>query len=378
MLDNFDEENDFVEFFDIQNLYFDHPLSVEEYDELKEVILGFNNLSQIYFKGTCDLESIEKVKDLILMSNTVSDSKIEKIVTCELTYEEYNKLVNSSFKNPETWSISYYKDGNNYMIDTIPNVREFNGYIERIKVLIRKEKLSLLETVLRVYDIVKQFEYDENFKDDSLSTVVREKKCNNDGYNKLFSYILNKLNIPNYVGTIKNNNKESSLITMIMIDDDKYNIHGVYLFNPAFDTLDKDSYEEEIRMINYNYFGLKLADIEYSKYKDYLTDALGILAINDYDYALDRLSVKKNLTINKELNKIVTAFNTNFKFIYDYAHNSSYIDEKVIAKLCDNVYGDTIMDNYSAIVKKNYLDRKKELFDENIHEKFDKMLDRKS
>ena len=59
MLDNFDEENDFVEFFDIQNLYFDHPLSVEEYDELKEVILGFNNLSQIYFKGTCDLDSIE-------------------------------------------------------------------------------------------------------------------------------------------------------------------------------------------------------------------------------------------------------------------------------------------------------------------------------
>ena len=378
MLDNFDEENDFVEFFDIQNLYFDHPLSVEEYDELKEVILGFNNLSQIYFKGTCDLDTIEKVKDLILMSNTISDASIEKIVTCELDYDRYNYLVNSSFKNPDTWSVAYYKDGNNYMIDTIPNVREFNSYIERIKVVIRKEKLSILETVLRVYDIVKQFEYDEDFKDDSLSTIVKEKKCNNDGYNKLFSYLLNKLNIPNYLGVIKNNNKESSLITMIMIDDDKYNIHGVYLFNPAFDSLDKGSYKDDVRMINYNYFGLKLEDIEYSKYKDYLTDALGILAINDYDYALERLSAKKDLTINKELNKIVTTFGTNFKFIYDYAHNTSYIDENVIASLCENVYGDTIMEGFSSIVKKNYLDRKKELFNENIHEKFNKMLDRKS
>ena len=135
---------------------------------------------------------------------------------------------------------------------------------------------------------------------------------------------------------------------------------------------------EDVRMISYNYFGLKFEDIEYSKYKDYLTDALGILSINKYDYALDRLSSMKNLNINKELNKIVTSFNSNIKFIYDYIHNNSYIDEDVIEKLCDNIYEDTIMEGYSTIVKKNYLARKKELFRDNIHQEFGKMLDKKS
>ena len=239
MFEDFEEENDLVEFFDIQNLYFDHPLSVDELDELKQVLLGFNNLSQIYFKGTTDLKSIEKVKDLLLMSSTVMDDKIEKVITCDLSDEEYNKIVNTSFKNPETWSIAYYKDGNNYMVDTIPKVREFNSYIERIRTLVRKEKLSTLERVMRVYDIVKIIEYDENCKDNSLSRIVSTNKASNDGINKLFSYILDKINIPNYLGTMKNSDNESNLITAILIEDEKYNINGIFLFNPAFDSLDK-------------------------------------------------------------------------------------------------------------------------------------------
>ena len=378
MFEDFDEENDVIEFFDIQNLYFDHPLSIDEYDELKTILLGFNNLSQIYFKGTVDVKSIEKVKDLLLLSSTIDDSKIEKVITCELSDEEYNRIVNSNYKNPSTWSISYYKDGNNYMVDTIPKVREFNSYIERIRLLVRKEKLSVLEKVMRIYDIVKLLEYDDNCKDNSLSTIVSTNKANSDGFNKLFSYILDKVYIPSYLGTIKNSDNESSLITMIMIDDEKYKVNGVYLFNPAYDSIDKNSYDEDIRMISYNYFGLKLEDIEYSKYKDYLTDALGILAINKYDYALDRLSGMKSRGITKELNKMFTSFNCNFETIYNYAHNNSYIDENVIGKLCDNIYGNTILDKYSSIVINNYLDRKKELFKDNIKVEFNKMLDNKS
>ena len=378
MFEDFDEEKELIEFFDIQNLYFDHPLSIAEEEELKTVLLGFSNLSQIYFKGDIDLKSIEKVKDLLLMSSTIDDSKVEKVITCDLTYNEYTTLVNSNYKNPNTWSIAYYKDGNNYMIDNIPNVREFNSYVEKIKLLVRKEKLTPLETVFRLYDIVKLIELDESVKDDSLSLIVRKNKSNTDGYNKLFSYLLNILNISNYLGTIKNSSDESSLITLIDIEDNRYNIHGFYLFDPAYDTLDKKSYKDNVRMINYNYFGLKLRDIEFSKYKDYLTGALGILAINKYDYALDRLSSIKDLSINKELNKIFTIFGKNFKTIYEEVHNDSYIDEKIINALCDNVYEDTIRKNYSNIVIKNYLDRKKELFKETTRDKFNKMLDTKS
>ena len=374
MYDNFEEENNIVEFFDIQNLYFDHPLSIQELEELKVVILGYNNLSQIYFKGTCDLISIERVKNLLLISNTTDDSRIEKIITCDLNEEDYSYLINSNFENPSTWSISYYNDGNNYMIDTIPKVREFDSYVERIKKIVRKENLTPLEMVFRIYDIVKLIEFDNSLIDVSLSEIVNNNKSNTDGYNKLFSYLLKKINIPNYLGIIENSDKEKNLITFVLINDEKYNINGLYLFNPAYDSLDKKAYKEDIRMISYNYFGLKLEEIEYSKYKDCLKETLGILAINRYDYALDRLSNTKNLYISREFNKMYTVFNNNFKYLYESSHNNTFIDENIIAKLCDNVYENTIMDNYSSIVKKNYLDRKKELFNDNPHKKINEML----
>ncbi len=374
MYDNFEEENDFVEFFDIQNLYFDHPLSIQELEELKTVVLGYNNLNQIYFKGTCDLISIERVKNLLLISSTTDDSKIEKIVTCNLNDSDYSNLINSNFENPSTWSVSYYNDGNNYMVDTIPKVREFDSYVEKIKNLVIKEELTPLERVFRIYDIVKLIEFDNSLTDDSLSTIVNTNKSNVDGYNKLFSYLLNKINIPNYLGIIENSDKEKNLITLVLINDEKYNISGLFLFNPAYDSLDKNTYKEDIRMISYNYFGLKLEDIEYSNYKDSLKDTLGILAINKYDYAIDRLANTKNIHINREFNKMYTIFNNNFKYLYDSSHNEMVIDENIIEKLCDNVYEGTIMENFSSIVKKNYLDRKKELFSDNPHKKLKEML----
>ena len=99
---------------------------------------------------------------------------------------------------------------------------------------------------------------------------------------------------------------------------------------------------------------------------------------NKYEYALERLSSRKSLDINKEFNKIYTAFGKDFKTIYDEVHNDSYIDDIIIGALCDNVYEDTIRDSYSSIVINNYLERKKELFNENARDKFNKMLDTKS
>jgi hypothetical protein len=69
-----------------------------------------------------------------------------------------------------------------------------------------------------------------------------------------------------------------------------------------------------------------------------------------------------------------TIFNNNFKYLYDSSHNEMVIDENIIEKLCDNVYEGTIMENFSSIVKKNYLDRKKELFSDNPHKKLKEML----
>lgn len=376
MLDNLEYENDVIEFFDIQNLYFDHPLSNEELEELKTVVLGLNNLTQIYFKDNVDLITIEKVKNLLLMSSSVKDSKIEKVVTCNLKDEELNYLVNSSFENPNTWSIAYFHDGNNYLVDTIPRVREFLTYIEKIKNVIRKERLSQLEKILRVYDIVKLIDYEESSKNYSLPEIVINNKSNTNGFNKLFSYILHSLSINNYLGYIKGIDNKKSLITIVAVSDSKYKIDGYYLFDPSMDSLPKDTYKDNIRMINYNYFGLKLEDFMMNNYGDYLLGILGILAINDYDYAKEKLSVEKDIKVRRELNKISTTFRSDLETLHTLIHNIDRIDIKIICTLVSSIYGDTLGKDFIKVVKTNYNDRKKELFKENIHERFKRMLDK--
>jgi hypothetical protein len=377
MLDNFEYESDVLEFFDIQNLYFDHPLSVEEINEFKTVMIGFSSLSQIYFKDDVDVASIEKIKNLLHLSSSLNDSKIEKIITCNLSEEETNYVVNSNYENPDTWSISYYRDGNNFLVDTIPRVREFFGYINKIRNVIRKEKLTPLEKIFRVYDIVKLFDYVDDNKTYSFPDIIIDNKTNSKGFNKLFSYILNKFDIPNYVTTIKGVDGKKSYITLVAICDSKYKIDGYYLFDPSMDSLPKDSYKDDVRMINYNYFGLKLEEFNLNKYGDTLTGLLQILSISDYEYAKEKISMDKEVKTRREINKMFTLFRSNLDTLYNLMHNVNSIDVNVICNLCDNVYGEKIRKDYKKIVKSNYLDRKKELFKETLQDKIDKMLDKK-
>ena len=377
MLDNFEYESDVLEFFDIQNLYFDHPLSVEEINEFKTVMIGFSSLSQIYFKDNVDVASIEKIKNLLHLSSSLNDAKIEKVITCNLSEEETNYIVNSNYENPDTWSISYYRDGNNFLVDTIPRVREFFGYINKIRNIIRKEKLTPLEKVFRVYDIVKLFDYVDDNKTYSFPDIIIDNKTNSKGFNKLFSYILNTFDIPNYVTTIKGVDGKKSYITLVAISDSKYKIDGYYLFDPSMDSLPKDSYKDDVRMMNYNYFGLKLEEFNLNKYGDTLMGLLGILSISDYEYAKEKLSMDKDVKLRRELNKMFTIFRSNLDALYNLMHNVNSIDVNIICDLCDNVYGDKIRKDYKKIVKSNYLDRKKELFKETLQDKIGKMLDKK-
>ena len=375
MLDNFEYEDNLVEFFDIQNLYFDHPLSIDELNELKEVLFGFSNLSQMYFKEDVDLKSIEKVKNLILMSSTIKDSKIEKIVTCNLKENELYKFVTSRFENPDTWTISYYHDGTNYYVDTIPNVRELLSYMKRIKSIVVKEELTPLEKVLRVYDIVKLIDYEDSNKEYTFPEIITSNKSNSKGFNRLFNYILKSINIDAFLSTIKDSDGNKNLINLVRIVDKKYNINGYYLFDPSMDTLPKDSYKENLRIINYNYFGIKLEDFNLNKYGDTLTGVLSILSINNYDYAKERLVTQKGLKIKRELNKFLTLFNDNLNNIYNDIHRCNDIDIKVIIKLCESVYEGILKEDFLKMIKSNYLDRNKDLFNPSIHDEFKKMLD---
>lgn len=368
-----------LDYFNVQNLSFDHPLTPLEIDEFKSMIFSLNNLSQIYFKGNIDIKSIETIKNLLSISGYVDDKMIEKCVAVMLPRKDLDALLNSSYENPSTWQVAYDVEDNNYMIADIPKCRSFFSYIDRIKLLAKKENLSQFEIVLRVYDIIKLLEYDNSDmsdKVDLLPEIVRDGKASSFGFNKLFSYILTEFGINSFVGCEKSFSGIESFITAVEIKDDKYGIDGIYLFDPSMDSLSKDIYKsDDIRMINYNYFGLRFSDIDYSICKDSLSGVFGILSIDDFDYSNERRNSCKDATTKKSFDLLEKTFGLSYRDLYGRIKNSALIPFDSIELAISNIYGENKnVPNYKELVKENYFSRKSELFNPTTNELLDGML----
>lgn len=354
-----------LDYFNVQNLSFDHPLTTSEIDEFKTIIFSLNNLGQIYFKGSIDLKSIETVKNLLSISGFVDDSEIEKCIVTMFPRSEINSILSSNYINPSTWKLAYNVEKNNYLLADVPKCRELFSYVDRIRLLADKEELTNFEKVLRVYDIVKLFEYSSDDKSDiNLPDIINDSKTSSKGFNKLFSFVLKELDINSFVGRVKLSDDRESYITAVELNDEKYGVNGIYLFDPSMDTLPKDTYKsDDIRMINYNYFGLLLSDIEYSSYGDSLTGALGILAIDDCDFSVEKRKCNKDVTLKKELDALDSAFGSSYEEIHNKVKTSSPIEFNTIQTAISNVYGkNKNVPNYDELVKENYFSRKSEIF----------------
>lgn len=376
VLESIDVENSF-DYFNVQNISFDHPLTSQELDQFKTIIFSLNNLRQIYFKGTIDVESIEKVKNLLSMSSFVNDSILEKYVVSMFSRNDLNRLLAGRYENPDTWHVAYDVNDNSFALADIPKCRSFYTYIERINFLSNVEGLSSFEKVLRVYDIVKMYDFcGYESINSSLPSIVENGVADSYGFNKLFSFILNNLGFSTFVGREKDSDGNISYVTLVDIKDDKYNVDGIYLFDPSMDSLPKDTYKsEDIRRINYNYFGLNITDIENSLYNDNLIGALGILAIDDFDYSSEKKLSNKDSIVSKEFSAINREFTLKYQDLYDRVHSSSPINIDTISLAIENIYGDNEnVADYFSLIKENYDSRKSELFKPKIEEVLNKLL----
>lgn len=370
----FDLENSLdinsIDYFDVQNLSFDHPLSLEEIEDFRLTIFNLNNLSNIYFKGNIDIRTIEKIKDLLRMSSFIDDSSVEKIVTANLSSEDYKKFTTSSFENPKTWKVAYYKDGDNYLLTDIPRLRELLSYKENIEKQINE--YSPFEKVTYLYDLIKTYELD-NKKEKTLPEITESKITNQKGFNLVFSYLLNEFEIPNYIGRIKSKDEKISNITLAYIKDDKYKIDGLYLFEPTMDNLSKEEYRKnEVRTINYNYFGLKVDDINHSIFDDKLLQPLSIFESEDYLYSIEKMQNIRDKVTTKELTKLFKTFNKPYDFLYDRIWNSRTITFDDIEQSRKSIYINE-NDDFKKLVRENYHLRKEELFTPKTEEILEKL-----
>jgi hypothetical protein len=220
----------------------------------------------------------------------------------------------------------------------------------------------MVEKVLRVYDIIKLLEYSTDEIKRTMPDIVIGGIANSNDYNRLFSYVLKQIDINSFVGKIKSQEGKESYITLVYVNDKKYNMDGFYLFDPSMDTLPKKLYKDDIRMINYNFFARKIEDINYSKYGDKLSGVLGVLSINKLDYSIERKDSIKDNNFQRDYKNLLKIFNLSYEEIHKKCFNIKEVDISLIMDIIQNVYGEIDTPNYVEVVKSNYKERKDELF----------------
>ncbi len=137
-----------------------------------------------------------------------------------------------------------YKNSNEFITtDEFISMREAIDYY---KTIVDDPNLSNLEKITVAYDIIKSFEYREveDFKDRqnsrNISSIVRDGNIVCVGYSAFLSELLKEVGIDSwtistsvptdggrYIGHQRN---------VIVVDDDKYNIHGNYAFDATWDS----------------------------------------------------------------------------------------------------------------------------------------------
>ena len=355
-------------YFDVQNLVIDHSFSNEEIESIKDLVFSPNNLQQIYFKGDCDYKTIELVKNLLTISDYAVDSAIEKYILIDLTPKELLMLLSSTFKNPSTWNVPYSKNEDTYELTDIPRYRTLNTFIRKLF----NGNLSQTEQIMKVYDEIKLFEFDTESTNTQLPDIVSDKKTNSYGFNFLFTYILKSFGYKTSIAKIDSKGEES-YISLVEVNDPKYNIYGLYIFDPSMDNLPKEKYDNnDIRRVNYNYFMLPLSVFLRNKYGDSLTGALSLLAIDDLKYSEEKKENCKSNAVLKEVEQLLKVFNIDYSKLHEKLKNSKPISIEQLLEMVTVLYQNKLND----IIKDNYLNRKEELFSKDTEEELNSFVEK--
>lgn len=184
---------------------------------------------------------------------------------------------------------------------------------------VKKYNLSPLEQIIYVYDFVKQREYcdcEDKHKSRDLDKVVKGKNIVCVGYSNLFNAILLSLGINVMpIVSIKLKHQRS----LVYLEDKKYNIDGLYTFDPTWDRK-----REEIYINNYKYFAMTFSDSEKDVPSELFENTNLTLdelkEIYSYDYKNDNIICDKmvylkkmfdftNIMEFKEINDILSLYN---------------------------------------------------------------------
>lgn len=191
-------------------------------------------ISKLIYNGRQDVASlIDTTKRL---GSTRPINKI--LLNCEnRTYDNLYYL--NSIAKKHDLSINY-GDYHDCTLEEFVGMRET---IDWFNDLVRQYNLSPAEIVTYAYDIMKTFEYKENEENKdmprNLHSIVASDYIVCVGYSKFMTQILTENNIPATEASVTCNigtkDEGGHSKTLVRIDDDKYDIHGVYCVDATWD-----------------------------------------------------------------------------------------------------------------------------------------------
>lgn len=208
-------------------------------DKLK-VNSAFKNLISSVNFYTNDLN---KVYNYIKTSEELNGLNI--IIAC--TNLDDNMILNAKnlFKNRPNVKIITSSNRKEHEIKDLEKTTDIiNKIVDEIKML----DLSPIEQIMYSYDIVRNRIYKAEdsgnkwYSSRDLTDVLLGDKIVCEGYANVFNEILTRLGFKASYYCLKNNNNPSNghIRNMVYIKDDKYNINGVYLFDPTWDSKKSD------------------------------------------------------------------------------------------------------------------------------------------
>ncbi len=301
-------------------------------------------------------EFIDKINNIEIIIKGSDNEKIFHFVSLLNEDEVNNVFINYHF-NSDNASIKDYKNMRFKINSLVHTIKSFN--------------LSELETVMVVYDIVKANEYKKipdalPFVTRAVHSVLAGDGCVCAGFSNYFNYLLNELGIKSYPIILDYSDDHSMHQRSAMyINDKKYEVEGIYMFDPTYDCKKDDKY-----IGNYDYF---LQSVPF--FKKYFEgehidsrisgnlDFYGFL--NICEYALDDMNLLEIGKINRIisfLDKMCGKNNNNFllldsegkvkfikkykKFLYKEVDYKRFIKLLYTVRQVEEEIG--IVDEYSA------------------------------
>lgn len=174
-------------------------------------------------------------------------SSVEKEYYIEIEVENREIIKKSGLLNYHNINMHIYTDNTEY---TLSEFLEEETQLENLIKPIKSSNLSPYEKYLAVYNIVKQFKpYKENENDKSQSRKIKYILKNEYmvcvGYATLLKTLLDKIDIPAICISVsyeQESTKENKITVLegherniVKIDDEKYNIHGIFVADATWD-----------------------------------------------------------------------------------------------------------------------------------------------